>query len=94
MLGLIIRSDMRWCSNTKNMIAKASKRLWVLRRLKNMGAVKSDLLDVYKTQIRWNWLCLLGKVALAKLKSQIWKEYRNLPATLYLIITILHILQP
>ena len=52
LLGLIIRSDMRWCSNTKNMIAKASKRLWVLRRLKNMGAVKSDLLDVYKTQIR------------------------------------------
>ena len=94
LLGLIIRSDMRWCSNTKNMIAKASKRLWVLRRLKNMGAVKSDLLDVYKTQIRWNWLCLLGKVALAKLKSQIWKEYRNLPATLYLVITILHILQP
>ena len=52
LLGLIIRSDMRWCSNTKNMIVKANKRLWILRRLKNMGANQSDLLDVYTKQVR------------------------------------------
>ena len=27
LLGLIIRSNMKWISNTKNMIAKANKRL-------------------------------------------------------------------
>ena len=34
------------------MIGKASKRLWIFRRLKSMGAKKSDLLDVYIKQIR------------------------------------------
>ena len=52
LLGLIVRSDGKWSSNTKNMISKANKRLWTLRRLKNMGAKNSDLLDVYMKQIR------------------------------------------
>ena len=52
LLGLTIRSDMRWCSNTKNMIIKANKRLWILRRLKNMGADINDLVDVYIKQVR------------------------------------------
>ena len=43
---------MRWCSNTENMIKKANQRLWVLRRLKNMGAEINDLVDVYIKQIR------------------------------------------
>ena len=38
LLGLILRSDMKWTSNTENMITKANKRLWMLRRLKNLGA--------------------------------------------------------
>ena len=37
------------------MISKANKRLWMLRRLKNLGAEKEDLLEVYVKQIR----CLL-----------------------------------
>ena len=52
LLGLVIRADMRWCSNTQNMVKKANKRLWRLRRLKNMGANKEDLVDVYIKQIR------------------------------------------
>ena len=52
LLGLILRSDMRWISNTNNMIAKANKRLWILRRLKNLGANQIDLVDVYIKQIR------------------------------------------
>ena len=52
LLGLIIRSDMRWTSNTENMIKKASKRLWMLRRLKYLGASELDLVDVYTKQIR------------------------------------------
>ena len=34
LLGLTLRSDMKWSSNTNNMISKANKRLWILRRLK------------------------------------------------------------
>ena len=52
LLGLIIRSDGKWCSNTNNMIVKANKRLWILRRLRNMGAKDCDLMDVYIKQIR------------------------------------------
>ena len=52
LLGLIIRSDLKWISNTTNIVAKANKRLWILRRLSNLGAKESDLVDVYTKQIR------------------------------------------
>ena len=32
LLGLIINSDMKWDSNTDNVVKRASKRLWILRR--------------------------------------------------------------
>ena len=43
---------MRWVSNTQNMTSKANKRLWILRRLKHLGANHEDLLEVYTKQIR------------------------------------------
>ena len=55
LLGLVIRSDLSWASNTLYMVKRASKKLWCLRRLKNFGAKTKDLLDVYVKQIR----CLL-----------------------------------
>ena len=39
-LGLAIRSDLKWTTNTQNTITKANKRLWMLRGLKNLGAEK------------------------------------------------------
>ena len=51
-LGLIIRSDLKWSSNTEHITVKAFKRLWVLRRLKALGASQSRLLDVYFKQVR------------------------------------------
>ena len=52
LLGLIIRSDMKWTSNSENMVKKANSRLWILRRLSNLGAKESDLVDVYIKQVR------------------------------------------
>ena len=52
LLGLTLRSDMKWSSNTNNMISKANKRLWILRRLKYLGAKIPDLVEVYTKQIR------------------------------------------
>ena len=52
LLGLIIRSDMSWIANTANIVGKANKRLWILRRLKNLGAQQIDLVDVFIKQIR------------------------------------------
>ena len=52
LLGIIIRSDMKWCSNTKNMVAKCYKRMWMLRNLKRNGADQVQLLKVYNQQVR------------------------------------------
>ena len=52
LLGLHISNDMKWKTNTYNMIRKPSKRLWVLRRLKKLGADSTSLIEVYLKQIR------------------------------------------
>ena len=51
LLGVIVRSDLKWWSNTEYMVKKANSRLWTMRRLKNLGASEDDLLDVYTKQI-------------------------------------------
>ena len=52
MLGVQVRSDLSWKSNTAMMCKKAYARLWLLRRLKPLGATDDELLDVYDKQIR------------------------------------------
>ena len=52
LLGLVVRSDLKWTSNTEEMISKAYKKLWAVRRLKGMGASVEDLKDVYMKQVR------------------------------------------
>ena len=52
LLGLVITSDLKWTSNTENLVNKANKILWILRRLKNLGASQADLIDIYLKQIR------------------------------------------
>ena len=36
-LGIIVRSDLKWTSNTKYIVEKGYSRLWMLRRLKKHG---------------------------------------------------------
>ena len=52
LLGLIIRSDMSWVSNTEYMTKRGNSKLWMLRRLKVLGASQDDLVDVYFKQVR------------------------------------------
>ena len=51
LLGVQIRSDLRWCDNTDFICQKAYSRLWMLRRLGYLGASISELLDVYTKQV-------------------------------------------
>ena len=51
-LGIVVRADMKWSSNTKHIVEKGYTRLWMLRRLKNHGAGLEDLNDVYIKQVR------------------------------------------
>ena len=52
LLGIMIRSDMKWTSNTKNLIMKCYGRMWMLRNLKVNGANTDQLLATYFQQIR------------------------------------------
>ena len=52
LLGVQVRADLSWCSNTSVMCKRAYARMWMLRRLKPLGATNEELLDVYEKQIR------------------------------------------
>ena len=52
LLGVMLRSDLSWNSNTNYMVKRANKKLWALKRLKRLGANSKDLTDVYIKQIR------------------------------------------
>ena len=52
LLGLIIRSDMSWVTNTEYMTKRGNSKLWMLRRLKVLGASQDDLVDVYFKKVR------------------------------------------
>ena len=52
LLGIMIRSDLKWTSNTKLITAKCYKRMWMLRNLKKFGASEINLLEVYFQQVR------------------------------------------
>ena len=42
----------KWHSNTKNIVCKSYKRMWILRRLRKLGAEEQELIDTYIQQIR------------------------------------------
>ena len=52
LLGVKITSDLKWNENTNYITKKAYSRLWMIRRLKLIGASQKELLDVYTKQIR------------------------------------------
>ena len=52
LLGVMVTSDLRWHSNTNYITKKGYSRLWMVRRLKLIGASTAELLDVYCKQIR------------------------------------------
>ena len=52
LLGVKITTDLKWNSNTKYITTKAYSRLWMIRRLKLLGASYSELVDCYTKQAR------------------------------------------
>ena len=52
LLGIVVRSDLKWWDNTDYICQKGYSRLWLLRRLKCLGASVSELVDVYQKQVR------------------------------------------
>ena len=52
LLGVMIRSDMKWCDNIDFICKKGYTKLWILRRLKILDFSKEELWDVFTKQIR------------------------------------------
>ena len=52
LLGVKIQSDLKWNDNTNYICQKGFSRLWILRRLKSLGATVAELMDVYGKQVR------------------------------------------
>ena len=52
LLGMALKSDLRWNSHVHNIISKCSKRLYLLIQLKQANVAKKDILQFYKSCIR------------------------------------------
>ena len=52
LLGIVLSNDLKWKGNTEEMVKKASSRLWMVKRLKKLGAGMEDLKDVFIKQTR------------------------------------------
>ena len=48
LLGVTIRSDLNWSSHCDQICKTAYARMWMLRRLKPLGANIQELIDVYE----------------------------------------------
>jgi hypothetical protein len=52
LLGLVLSSDLSWGPNTDSIVERSNKKLWFLIRLKNLGASRDDLIDLYHKHVR------------------------------------------
>ena len=52
LLGVKLCSDLSWQANTEYIVQRANRKIWCLRRLKKLGAMEEDLVDVYCKQVR------------------------------------------
>ena len=52
LLGITITNDLKWKTNTENMVKKGFGRLWMIQRLKVEGASINDHKDVLIKKIR------------------------------------------
>ena len=100
LLGLIVTSELKWKSNTEHMVAKAFKKLWIIRRLKSQGAVKHYLVDMYIKQVRsilelavqaWAWVVTMEekddieRVYKGALQVILGDQYKSYPIALSLV---------
>ena len=51
LVGFQLRSDLKTSTNTQYLVKRAWKKMWVVRRLKALGATEEDMLRVLRTQV-------------------------------------------
>ena len=82
LLGAIIQSDLRWDSNTANLVRIANSRIVLLRKLSEFGAPIEDLKTIYisyiKSVLKLNFV--VWHFALTEKKKRTLREFRKVPA--------------
>ena len=80
LLGVVINSNLKWHSNTLNIVKKAMSRMWLLRRMKHIKLDNSFIFDYYIKEIRpvaeFGLLC--GIQASQQLKNLTSNAYKKL----------------
>ena len=51
-LGVLVQDDLRWSSQVSEMVRRASKTTWMLRRMKALGVNQTTLVDFWKSEGR------------------------------------------
>ena len=51
LVGYQLRNDLKTISNTNYIVRRAWQRMWIVRRLKSLGANESELLKVLRAQV-------------------------------------------
>ena len=51
-LGVQVQSDLRWQAQVNQMISRASKATWIVRRMRILGVDKITLVDFWKSEGR------------------------------------------
>ena len=71
-LGLIIQNDLKWNEHIASVVAKASKRLHILRVLRRGGVPAADLVSIYVSLIRsiLEYSCVVWHYALPSYLSK------------------------
>ena len=52
LVGVILSSDLKWAKNTDYICKKAMRKIWTLRRMKNLGLETEYIFDTYTKEIR------------------------------------------
>ena len=47
-----MQSDLKWSMNTVDIVSRASNKLWIIRRLKDLGTKYHELVDMFTKQCR------------------------------------------
>ena len=51
-LGIIVQDDLKWEEQVQEMVRKATKTIWVIRRMKSLGIGEATLVQYWKTEGR------------------------------------------
>ena len=71
-LGIIIQDDLRWSSQVQQMVSKATRTTWVLRRMRALGVDQQTLVTYWKAEgrVHLELACPVGHPGLTVAQSR------------------------